>query len=516
MAQLDIPPWVWEQRMMQPGPLYSPAGTPLGANGLPFGTFQFPFSPPPPPAVGFSNGLPLRMPTPSSYGSYASIGPTNTAASVANLYPATPPAGALPPGGSTSIYNNRLLESGSRYGRAVPSTGVSYANPARFPGAPPAALPPGSPMGALPPGGSTGIYNNRFLQAQADALRAAQGQVGGAARPAGGVPTAGAIPSSTGQPVISSIDDALLAGGDDAAASLSRFLDPRRAITMPRGGRELLGAGNAAGLVRGLGYSVLGGVAADFADRANIGGEGSLIDQAAPGALRGAGYGAIAGPWGAALGGALGGVSTALDIPVLSSLFGGGGGEEGPSFDDQLSDFRTRASTAFDQAGVTPDQRDQFFRAMDAQLTLAGDDDGARAQMLDSFGTAALSMIQGAGQVQPGQMPQLSPDDILAIQAMAGEMTRPYADANIAQANTSADILRESAGALSPALSSAFNNQAATMQSNATRMSAALMGQAQSLPAMAAYQMAIQQAYQTPQSAPSDLNSILAGLGIAG
>lgn len=422
---------------------------------------------------------------------FQSVGPANTAAGLGNLY-SQPGYGSLPYASPSPPMNSAA------------SVGNLYQS---------------GPMGELPRGGSTGIYNNRFLSAQEGLLNQAGGS-GGAARAAGGAGR-GALGRGAAQ--------AMEAEAATAAASAGRFLAPGRAMTLPGvlGGRALPGAlgrgGMAAGLARGLGYSVAGGIGADLLDQANIGGEGSFADQALPGAARGAGYGAAFGPWGAAIGAGLGGIATGLDIPILNQVFGGG--EDAPEqapIAQQYASAAQNINNAFATAGVPQERMGQFWSTIQANLDLVGPEgqEQALAALLTPGEDGSLppilanaqSFIQSAQQ----QTQQMTPTDIANIQGQVGRFLQPYQQQITQTGDLAAAALTNPANmaGLSPQYQAALGAQAATQRANAARMSAAIGAQGQVLPAITAHQQAIAQSFQQPQGGGSgtDLEAILASL----
>lgn len=435
-------------------------------------------------------------------GGFRTSGPANTAAAVSGLY--EHPYQSLPYAGpGAGVPANSAASVGSLYG----------------PQSPPA------PMGALPPGGSTGIYNNRFLSTQQALLDQAVGNggVASAARAQGG-PVRPALGSGAG--LGAEAGPAVAAA--NAAARGGRFLNPGRPMTLP-GGRALPGAlgrgGAAAGVARGLGYAILGDAAAGQLDQFNIGGEGSFLDQSLPGAARGAGYGAAFGPWGAAIGAGVGGLSTGLDIPILSDLFGGAGEEvESLPLPDRFNTAVTNINNAFAASGVPPERIDQFFSTIEANLALVGEE--GRDQALEALLTPGedgslpplLTNAQAFMSQAQQQSQTMTPTDIANIQAQVGQFLQPYQQQITDTGNLAAAALTNPSnlGGLSPQYQSALAAQAATQRANAARMSGAIAAQGQVLPAITAHQQAIAQSFQQPRDSGggTDLQALLEELGV--
>lgn len=422
---------------------------------------------------------------------FYSNSPANTAMSVANLYERplgmplglgqlTPDPTRIPFFSSGPANTAAGLE--HLYGSFPPPNGVSGMY--------------GPPAGALPPGGSTGIYNNRLLS-QAARSRT----VPGGTTTAGPVPPFGQLGRGAARTATSAADDVLAAaagGAEGAAATAPTALS--RALGVLRGG-----GGVAGGAVRGIG----GGLA------------GNLLAQALPGegpldsALRGAGMGYAFGPWGALAGGIAGGVSDALNIPVLQDVFGGIEAPEAPDPATLYTDSRSRIESAFTAMGIPSEQRNQFWRGVNASLELAGDDENARLQVVQGLLPAAESVLSTYESQANSGVPRMTPQDIAQIQAMVGMFTQPYAQQYVDTANQAAGFVNAAAENMPPAYRGILQAQAAQQVSSANRYAAALQQQAAVLPSMSAYQMAISQAYQQPQGSAGDLASILAQMPAA-
>lgn len=373
------------------------------------------------------------------------------------------------------------------------------------------------PQPALPPGGSTPIYNNPALVRRMSAESRLMGQASsatGAARPAAGV-TRGAI--GTG-----AAETAAAGGAAAAAGRSSRFLNPGRPITL--GGRQLMGGGLRAGVARGIGGAVLGGIGGDLLDQANIGGEGSFADRALPGAARGAGMGAAFGPWGAAIGAGLGGAATAFDVPILSDLFGGG--EEAPAdlppAPQRYEEATNRISEAFAISGMPEDRAMQFFNTIEANLAMytPEEQEAAMEALLTPDPETGIAPLQADAQAfmaeAQAQTQQLSPTDIANIQAQVGQYLQPFQEQIINTGNLAAAAMTNPSqmGGLSPQYQQALMAQARTQQANAQRMAASIAAQGQVLPAITAQQHAISQAFQQPRDGGGgDLAALLEQIG---
>lgn len=410
--------------------------------------------------LGMPMGLGQLTPDPTRI-PYFSSTPANTAAGLENLYGGYPqfsagrPASGLPrlPLGAGNVQNLYL--------------------PSNFPAEVPVGIRGRPPV---PRSFDLGLLNNPESYAD-DALRQATRS---ATTTAANIPTTGELAA----------------------------LAPAERLTGRALAGRLAGIGGRA-IGRGVAGTVAGNLAANF-----VPGEGAL-SQAAQGALRGAGLGYTFGPWGALAGGVIGGVGDALNIGPIEAILGGGLGGEAPDPQTVYTDSRSRIESAFTAMGIPDEQRNQFWRGVNASLQLAGDDEDARNQVIQGLIPAAESVLSTYESQANSGAPRMSPQDVAQIQAMVGMFTQPYAQQYVDTANQTAGFINAAAENLPPAYRGILQAQAAQQVSSANRYAAALQQQAAVLPSMSAYQMAISQAYQQPQGGAGDLSSILANLPAA-
>lgn len=284
--------------------------------------------------------------------------------------------------------------------------------------------------------------------------------------------------------------------GRAAAGLVGSLKNPGRALTF--GGQQLLGAGVPAGLLRGGIYNAAGELGAQVLGGMDVGGANSVADSALTWASRGAGAGASFGLLGAGIGGAAGAVGGAL-----ASAFGIG--HQQSYNPQQRADTMQRVTTALGMAGVPAENRQQFVQSLNAQFALldpdAPDYNTQVRTLMEMIPGAAAELIAQAPALREQANSRLTPEDIMSIQAQVGGFMNQYTQPMIDQAQTLGSTLQQTADTLPPAYRNAMNVQAQTLMSNAANMAAAYQASTQAMPAFMAYQQALSNSYQQPQSA---------------
>lgn len=247
-------------------------------------------------------------------------------------------------------------------------------------------------------------------------------------------------------------------------------------------------------VARGLAPLALGQVGSSLAS--SLPGS-SPLESSLKGAATGAGIGAAAGSFIPGLGTLAGGVGGGLigaAVPVLSQLFGfGGGGEESESAG--ISTWEDLEALA-PELGLTPQDLAPIRQQYLVQSLLAESDEEKEVAFQSArqlFEQVAIGKATQSSSPLP-EFQQPSAADIAALQLLAANLMEPVAQAEEQAGSQHAAILNELAGSAStPAFANAFREQAAARGQGSKSISAAYRAQAQVLPSFAAMQK--QQSY---------------------
>lgn len=190
--------------------------------------------------------------------------------------------------------------------------------------------------------------------------------------------------------------------------------------------------------------------------------------------------------------GALGGGAIGAGIGALNNLFGGGG-DSGPSFGKGDKEARANElQSLMSSASVPISTQDRILRSFVVNYDIAPDDT-TRQQVYQAMQQSIAGQV--AGQVSTPT--QLSPEQILATQALATSVMQPYADKLQAQGQTSADMFNSLAdNAPSPAIAALARTMGANRAEDSTRLAGAYEQQALLLPSLNALQLANQYGQQ--------------------
>lgn len=283
------------------------------------------------------------------------------------------------------------------------------------------------------------------------------------------------------------------------------------------------------GVMRTLAPAGAGLFAANLAHQFSPLSKNSAPEGFIEGALGGAGVGGTLGlaggpfseitvPAGMLAGGVIGG-----GLNALNNYFGGG--DEGPKFGKGDKEARaTELQSLMDSSGVPISTQDRVLRSFVVNYDIAPDDT-TRQQVYQAMQQTVAGQV--ASQVDAPT--SLSPEQILATQALASSVMQPYADKLQQQGQTSADMFNAMADtAPNPAMAALARTMGSNRAEDATRMAAAYEQQALLLPSLNALQLANQYGQQAfaaatrpTSSGTSSIAALLAqaqsgGLGASG
>ena len=338
---------------------------------------------------------------------------------------------------------------------------------------------PGIPVGPVPP--ST-IVSEVPVTIRPPGINAGGG-VGtvpyGPAVPASDLNAAGASPygripsqvGSAGESAAASRGAGLLARLGYTPAGTTGALRFVRPGLTGLGAAGILGAGLTGGQLAGAGIGAL-----------NIGGKESAFDRFATGAAFGA-------PIGAAIG-------NVIPIPVvgagIGALAGAGIGGVGNVvrgiFEDNDKAAMTRSNqkranridSLFETAGLTPNQMAQYRAQFDTGMSILGDN--PKPSDVAALLTQLETQVQKTAGTNTGK---LTGKDMVALQAAIGQYMQPLIQQQQQSGQLAANMYNQMAGNMNnSALADQMRAQAANAQAQSDRMTAAYMGQAQSIPAL--------------------------------
>lgn len=265
-----------------------------------------------------------------------------------------------------------------------------------------------------------------------------------------------------------------------------------------------------AGLLRTLGPTAAGLTAANLVHGISPLAKSSAPEGALEGALAGAGVGASVGMMGGPFseitvpGGALAGALLGGGVNALNNYFGSDQ-PKGPTFGtDDRSARGDDLISLMSEAGLNPNQQDALLKSFNVAWKVAPDD-ATRQQVYQNAQSYIASKVSATS-----QQTSLSPEQILATQALATSVMQPYSDRIQQQGATSAQMFDQLAQAApSPAIATLARSMGATRAEDATRLAAAYQQQALALPALNALQLANQYGQQAfaHATAPSSSSS---------
>jgi len=332
--------------------------------------------------------------------------------------------------------------------------------------------------------------------------------VTGGGVPGGGVNAAGASPygriasqvGSAGESAAASEGAGLLARLGYAPSGVGRMGAFVRPGLTGLGAAGILSAGLAGGTLAGAGLGAL-----------NLGGKESAVDRFVTGAGFGAPVGAAIGNVipipvvgagiGALAGGAIGGVGN-----VVRGIF-----EDSDKADMNRSNQKrmNRIDSLFETAGLTPNQMAQYRAQFDTGMLNLGDN--PKPSDVAALLTQLETQVQKTAGTNAGK---LTGKDMVALQAAIGQYMQPLVQQQQQSGQLAANMYNQMAGNMNnSALADQMRAQAANAQAQSDRMTAAYMGQAQSIPALYGLQQLGQLANQQQSTKSATLAEQLVANG---
>lgn len=188
-----------------------------------------------------------------------------------------------------------------------------------------------------------------------------------------------------------------------------------------------------------------------------------------------------------------GGAALGLGKGLLENFFGDPNTPSGPTFRKEDRQARSaEIQSLMNEAGIPVNQQDQYLKSFVVGWDTAPDD-AARQQGYQSFQQSIAAHV-----AQQATSPTtLTPEQILATQALASQVMQPYADRIQQQGATSQAMFNQMAEtAPNPAIANLARTMGSNRASDATKLAGAYEQQALLLPSLNALQLANQYGQQ--------------------
>jgi hypothetical protein len=223
----------------------------------------------------------------------------------------------------------------------------------------------------------------------------------------------------------------------------------------------------------------------------------SKLDEAASWGLQGAGFGSMAGPLGAVLGGAGG--------SILGYLMAGDAGADAQKLDKELTTQRSKLTRILEQSGASA----EFVKQATTQLDLMAMNVTDREQIAPLMEQLVQQVMPGVVSDQQQQTAQrLREANMAAMQAWMGPMMQDALNRQQYYADQSADASRRTASQFAdPAVRASANALASRTSLNAANSAASQLQQLAAYPGIYGYYTGMDQNGAAPMDFASSLTA---------